>query len=471
MKHTLFTKITAVFSALLLLPFSLLLASCVKDAPGDTGDPEDTGAPAAMLEIASEGKSEYKIIRSDKDSATAEIAAAGKLFKAFKSAGIELAGIETDWEGPATKPVVPGEYEIIVGNTTRNGKVYDFDPASNGENSYTIKVIESRIIITGTNDHAITAAVDRFISEFLEGKAENGSIKISQELLIVGTVVPPTVLKIMTQNLLAGDDEYVTNMKDSSYAARCTIKLEDHTLVKREPRVLSLIETYAPDSLGVQECSSPWRTYFASKLRTIGYAIISADKNPKIGIIYNKSRVKPVAQGSFWLTEDPEKLKISTEWASASSSLIERLAQYVVFEVIETGERYIHFNTHVETNKNNVIQTKQTEVILSYIEKVSAEYGGLPVVLTGDFNYTLESTAYKTLCSGVLGDTKTLAAVSSGAGSFNKFIGKDYAKLPIDQIITTKDLVNVKTYKVIYDTFDGCFVSDHYAVISEIELK
>lgn len=92
-------------------------------------------------------------------------------------------------------------------------------------------------------------------------------------------------------------------------------------------------------------------------------------------------------------------------------------------------------------------------------------------MLTGDFNFNSESSAYKTLLSTTLGDTKKLCDISSGGGSFNKFIGRDYASLPIDQIVATKSGFIFDEYKVIYDTFDGRFASDHYAVLADIAIK
>ena len=53
----------------------------------------------------------------------------------------------------------------------------------------------------------------------------------------------------------------------------------------------------------------------------------------------------------------------------------------------------------------------------------------------------------------------------------NKFIGEHYASEPIDQIVATKDGFIFHEYKVLYDTVDGCFLSDHYAVIADMEIK
>ena len=128
--------------------------------------------------------------------------------------------------------------------------------------------------------------------------------------------------------------------------------------------------------------------------------------------------------------------------------------------------------TGLVNNSNLGEETTAEDVLASlpYGEAVSAATG-LPVVMTGDFNYNMSSSHYDVLMSTTLGDTKKLSLKSEGGGSFNKFIGEHYASEPIDQIVATKDGFIFHEYKVLYDTVDGCFLSDHYAVIADMEIK
>ena len=143
---------------------------------------------------------------------------------------------------------------------------------------------------------------------------------------------------------------------------------------------------------------------------------------------------------------------------------------YCVFEVIETGERFIHFNTHIEIPSNSIIQTKQTEVLVSYVDEIRAKFDNIPAVVTGDFNYNYKSEPFKVLLSTCLKNTKTESTFSSGAGSFSKFIGKTHHAEAIDQILATGNF-DFRRYRVLYDTFDGNYVSDHYAVLAELAFK
>lgn len=463
--------VALLLAILLMIP---VLAAC----DGTTGgDPESTTTGGQStddrttdgsesnedLTLVSDGKPLYTIIRPD-DGANnpLEVEAAVALGAAFHAACGKHIGIRTDWKGNEVS-----DREICIGNLARNGSSYNADISGLDKNQFSVKVYGERIVILSPTPYGILKAVEWFIAEYLT--VADGSMKeltVPVNLDHTGGFDLPTGIKVMTQNLLATDDEYKNFVAGG---LEISVKLEDNTIIKRQPRVLSLIEKYMPDSLGVQECSAPWRQYFDNNLGKLGYKRIGAPKNQKIGIIYNTKMLKPIVTGSFWLTEDPENLKISKEWSNGSDGLTERLGMYVVFEIAATGERFVHFNTHLDTAKNSVIQTKQTEVLLNYIEKVTKEYGNIPAVLTGDFNYNMDSPAYGTLTGGILGDAKKLALKSKGAGSFNKFKGEDYASKPIDQIAVSKEGLMIESYNVIYDRFDGNnFASDHYAVIISI---
>ena len=279
-------------------------------------------------------------------------------------------------------------------------------------------------------------------------------------------------LRIMSQNLLGTDTEYPNYVKNPKWAERITVDLTEHTIEKRHPRFLALLEKYKPDSIGVQECSTHWRKRLSDgSLEKIGYARVGADKHEKIGVIYNTTTVRLVESSSIWLTEKPDELDLSVEWReSPDDRLIERLGMYALLEVIETGERYIHFNTHIDLPWNKIIQTKQVGVLLSYIKEIREKHGNPPAFLTGDFNFNYNSEAYAALIDGGIIDSAKASKVRDGISSFNKLIGPDYAPLPIDYVVGTDD-VEYRKHTVAYDKFDDFFVSDHYAVCADVTIN
>lgn len=441
--------------------------------PADPNVPDTTPAAAettpapepSALKLFADGNTDFVILRPDSEAAVVEAKAASDLSSAFRAATGKVIKIATDWK---KNPV--NEYEICIGNVNRNGEYYDIDAAAIPQDEFVVKACDTRLVLLGANEYGTSKAVEWLIATYFATTGVTEVI-IPADFSYSAKYETPKTIRIMTQNLLATDTEYEGYVKDPKWADRIKVDLSQHTLSVRQPRILDLFEKYAPDAIGVQECAADWRNYFDKNLSKIGYRRIGASKNQKIGILYNSKTLKMVTHNSFWLSEDPEKLKISAEWGSPSDGLTERLGMYVVFEVLATGEQFIMFNTHIETTKNNTVQSKQTQVLLDYIEKIQEKYPGLPVVMTGDFNYNMSSNHYDVLMSTTLGDTKKLSLKSEGGGSFNKFIGEHYASEPIDQIVATKDGFIFHEYKVLYDTVDGCFLSDHYAVIADMEIK
>ena len=426
---------------------------------------EDNTQTAEDLTVVG-GENAYVVVRPDMLSAVYEKEAAILVNNALKAATGANYKLTTDYK---TNPV--SEYEICVG--TLENRDYTVNTDELKYNEFLVTVRGTRIIIIGYTSFGTQKAAEWFVNEYLNVDAGSLSeLKIPTSLNHIGTFEVSDQIRIMSQNLLATDTEYEGYVKDPAWADRITVDLSEHTLAKRQPKILKLIETYAPDSLGVQECGASWRTFFDKNLESIGYARVGAPKNQKIGIIYNTKTLKLIEKGSIYLTENPNSLKISKLWCSENNAegITERLAMYCVFEVIATGERYIHFNTHIDTRKNDIIQEKQTEVIISYMNEIIDKHDGLPAVLTGDFNYNTGASEYRLLLDSGLVAAKTESTVSTGAGSFNKFISSSYHSSPIDHIIGT-DNFDYYEYHVIYDMDGEYFLSDHYAVLADISFK
>ena len=297
-----------------------------------------TEPPLPPLILFEGGKSEYAVIRPIdlKDTQTAEVTAALRLTRALEAAMGGTVPMIVDY-GTA-----PRETEICVGAVSRLEAVSDIDLSTLSDNEFLARVSGQRLVLIGKTAYGTARAVDWFTETYLtEGGME--SLSVPADLSYVGSFALPDTLRVMTQNLLSGDSEYAELMKEERWASRITADLKNHDVVDRQPRVLSLIETYLPDSLGVQECSSAWRSYFDLTLGGIGYRRIGADKNPKIGILYRVDTVRPVADGSIWLTESPEQLKISEEWGEPADELIERVAPSPDRRVFKGQEKLLGF--------------------------------------------------------------------------------------------------------------------------------
>lgn len=438
----------------LLAALSLLLAACggagdEVTPPETTAAPETTVAPAeAGLEIVVGGKSDYQIVRPD-EAGKPLVDAVIALKNAIKaSTGAELT-LGTDFEIEQIPSTHAKTYEIVVGNTTRNGKYFTYDVESMGSYDFTITVADRRVLILGRTEAAAIDGVAYFIEHCLP---EQGDFVFDPTTHILQTREPSEKLSVMSLNLLATDTEY--NSKD-------------HMIGRRISRVNTVITDHLPDSIGLQECSATWRNYFDGMDTRWSYDRVGADKNEKISILYNKDTLEVVESGSIWLTEQPESLKISVEWESTT----ERLAHYAVFRVKASGAHYVHVNTHIGFD-NKTIALEQAKVVRDYCESLHAKTG-YPVVCTGDFNFDRTTDYYKAYVDGLMADTRDLAVESAeGTGTFNKLGAAGYPKAhAIDQVMVSEGEWDVYTYAVDYRTFEGKFYSDHYAVVATMSLR
>lgn len=443
------------------LIFLLCLLTACGPTPQPSGGENDTTAPAITTEalmtdivLAENGETQYRIVRAEmahQRVAEAAVALADRI-EEISGARMQLT---TDWEHESMPETMATEYEIILGETNRSGKYFTCDTDQLGCCDFLITVIDRRIVIIGGSVLATVQGAEYFMTHCLP-EAKTPTLTLDVETQILEAREKSDRLIVMSQNLLATDTEYETNPNNAQ-----------HLIKLRQSRIASIFLDHLPDSIGLQECSSPWRSYFDGMRNLWTYSRVAADKNPKVSILYNTDTLKLISSGSIWLTEEPETLKISREWKGTT----ERLAHHAVFEVIATGQRYVHVNTHIGFD-NDAVAMGQAKVVRDYCDRLHSETG-YPVVCTGDFNFTMSSPCYVAFAEGIMGDTKLLATGSStGTGSFNKMGHEGYPKAePIDQVMVSRDDWDVYTYAVDYTTFDGWYASDHYAVVAEIKLR
>ncbi|MFA6947633.1 MAG: hypothetical protein WCQ72_01490 [Eubacteriales bacterium] len=152
------------------------LASCgdIPRPAQDTFETQDTAAANGALRISAadaEGQT-LAVVRSD-TSGRALTDEAVRLRKAVEQCiGTDVI-ISTDWKKNPTYAV-----ELIVGETLREASDgSDIDRVSLGERGWAVIRRGSSVFITGGSDETTGAAVDAFISAFIDG-AENGEIVI-----------------------------------------------------------------------------------------------------------------------------------------------------------------------------------------------------------------------------------------------------------------------------------------------------
>ena len=263
-----------------------------------------------------------------------------------------------------------------------------------------------------------------------------------------------TYTPVPEKDSLANTDASVTRIM--SFNIRC---LEYD---RRKNLVPGLIEAYAPDSAGLQECTFQWYENLTESLEDYAFVGVgrdtgdlSEDCGEISAIIYKKTKYNLIDSGTFWLSETPDE--VSRGWDGACN----RICTWVVLENKETGERYAHVNTHLDhmgkdARINGVELVK--EKALSY---------DIPTVVTGDFNFDKGTDLYNSLVTGGLTDTQDMAASTMTGKTYHAYNGGESGK-PIDFICVNDKITDVKSYTIIREKYELKYTSDHYPIFSDM---
>lgn len=255
-------------------------------------------------------------------------------------------------------------------------------------------------------------------------------------------------------------DEKTTRVM--SFNVRCANDGEQ-TITNRSKVTVEILKEYAPDSFGVQECTPRWRRILK---RSLGdkYACVGMARDPfgpfteYSSIYYLKDKFKLIDSGTFWLSETPDKA-----YSKSFDSACCRIATWAILENKTTGERYTHINTHLDHVLDST-RDAQMQVLIDRILEITKDS---TVVMTGDFNAYEDSSVYAVACES-FNDSKYIAESSDEGPTFTKYDTKeDNGRGAIDFVFVTKD-VKVQNYKIIRNTVQGIYPSDHFPVVADV---
>lgn len=231
----------------------------------------------------------------------------------------------------------------------------------------------------------------------------------------------------------------------------------------RRERVAEVITSHAVDVFGAQELLVNQRNDLAALLPDYEYVGVGREDGADAGefnpVFFRRDRFTLLDSGTFWLSETPE-VAGSKGWDGAC----ERIATWVV---LRDGEReFLFINTHLD----HVGRVARDQGIALLLERIDALRGGRPVILTGDFNSTPESSVIAHVQqSGILHDVKGVAAETAGtAWSFADFGEIPEEHRPLLDYIFVNDALTADRYEVLPDRLNGGYVSDHAPVMAVV---
>lgn len=178
-------------------------------------------------------------------------------------------------------------------------------------------------------------------------------------------------------------------------------------------------------------------------------------------VFYDTRRWSVGRQGTFWLSDTPE-VPGSMTWGNT----LPRIVTWAIFRLSGNGREVAVFNTHFHWGEPFV--QRASELI---VEKMRELAGGLPMVLTGDFNLEPESPPWRFFVDpkeGSLVDCwLACGQTEEGSGTFHDFSGEP--KQRIDWILVSQDVRPVKIERIEFHQ-EGRYPSDHFPVRAKLEL-
>lgn len=232
----------------------------------------------------------------------------------------------------------------------------------------------------------------------------------------------------------------------------------------RKDNVARLVTYYRPDLLGMQEVLPNQLADLRQALPQYTSLGVGRDDGKEAGehcpIFFNTDRFELLEHGDFALSEQPETFGVKGWDASYN-----RVCTWAVLLDKKSHLRVAYFNTHLD-NDGVTARREGIRLILKRMRELAPD---ATAVLTGDFNCGPDEEPSQILASEGMKNAATAAAVSYGPSwSFHDFGRLPLSERPLLDYVYVTPQVEVIRYRVIQDTPEEGYYSDHNPVLVEI---
>jgi len=236
---------------------------------------------------------------------------------------------------------------------------------------------------------------------------------------------------------------------------------------QRGPVAANLIRFHQYDVFGIQEGLQNQIEDLSKWLPEYNHYGLGRDDGKDGGehstVFYRKDKFKLLAKGDFWLSENPDKPGLGWD-----ATCCNRICSWVHLQDLKTGKKFFYFNAHFD-HQGKIARVESSKLIVKKIKEIA---GNTPSVFTGDLNGGHKSEWYLTLAnSGLLADTyNQVKNPYANNSSFNAW-GKELSGFEIiDHVFVTKGFTATR-WGILTDTYHGKFVSDHFPILVDLEIK
>lgn len=226
----------------------------------------------------------------------------------------------------------------------------------------------------------------------------------------------------------------------------------------RRKNVVIFLGIEKPDVIGFQEVLVHQLAYIHQRLVDYEWVGVGRDDGAEAGeyapVFFRKERFELNDEGTFWLSEEPDKPSIGWD------AQIKRICTYAFLTDIKTGKKIHVYNTHL----SHVSSKAREESVELIIDKIAGQSSGARVILTGDFNTEPGSDAYNVVIEGGLADSYESEVRLGPVGTFNGFRITGFHDRRIDFIFIHG--FHSKYYVANSMLIENQYLSDHFPVLS-----
>jgi endonuclease/exonuclease/phosphatase family metal-dependent hydrolase len=181
-------------------------------------------------------------------------------------------------------------------------------------------------------------------------------------------------------------------------------------------------------------------------------------------IFYKKDKLDVLESGTFWLSDEPEKVG-KKGWDAG----LPRICTWAKFKYKANGQEFYMFNTHFD-HKGTKARAESAKLVIAQIKAIAK---GKPTIFTGDLNLTEDFEGYTTLVAKDNGVNLVDAFhLTSTKGEMNTDYGFDVSNKngkKIDYIFTGPGWT-VDSHTILTDHTGASYPSDHLPILAEMKL-
>ncbi|MBQ0006483.1 MAG: endonuclease/exonuclease/phosphatase family protein [Alistipes sp.] len=241
----------------------------------------------------------------------------------------------------------------------------------------------------------------------------------------------------------------------------------DNSWLYRKYATVKMIASLQPDIIGMQEVTGLQRAFLTDSLP--GYAQYGLDRDSglpdgdgeSMSIFYRTDRFELVDEGTIWLSETPDTVSIG--WDAACI----RTATFVqLIDKKNDGKILFFLNTHFD-HVGAIARREEGKMLMKWIDERFTQ--GATMVLTGDFNSTVENEALQPLNEN-MNYARSTAAQTDNSGTYHAWGEIPEQKRQVIDHIYVKGIVPM-TYRVVNENYGVPYISDHYPILITADYK